>query len=179
MKSDETLLRETLSSDNVEATPAPLQAAVTEFEQAPAIKAFGLDMRVLLTTEATGGAISVLMAWHKPGEGPPDHVHFGQEEMFFVLEGSYELTVDGQTTTAGAGTIVFIPRNVVHRFKNVGDTTACMLDWSLPGGQDHYFQAIRDLAAGEGFTGEKVIEISKQFDTNFPAPQRRSHGLNR
>ena len=37
-----------------------------------------------------------------------------------------------------SGTIVFIPRNVVHRFKNVGDTTACMLDWSLPGGQDHY-----------------------------------------
>ena len=109
------------------------------------------------------------MAWHKPGEGPPDHVHFNQEEIFFILEGTYELTVDGHTTTAGAGTIVFIPRNVVHRFKNIGDTTARMLDWSLPGGQDHYFKAIADLAAGDGFTGEKVMEISKKFDTNFPA----------
>ena len=163
----------------MDARPSPLQATIVRPEQALRITPFGLDMKVLLTTEVTGGAISVLMAWHKPGEGPPDHVHFGQEEMFFIVEGTYELTVDGQTTTAGAGTIVFIPRNVVHRFKNVGDTTACMLDWSLPGGQDHYFQAIGDLAAGEGFTGEKVIEISKQFDTNFPAPQRRSHGLNR
>jgi len=34
----------------------------------------------------------------------------------------------------------------VHRFRNVGDTTACMLDWSLPGGQDQYFKAISDLA---------------------------------
>jgi len=100
MRSKETLLRETLSNDNVEATPAPLQAAVIEFEQAPAIRAFGLDMRVLLTTETTGGAISVLMAWHKPGQGPPDHVHFNKEEMFFVLEGSYELTVGGETKTA-------------------------------------------------------------------------------
>ena len=163
----------------MDARPSPLQATIVRLEQAQAITPFGLDMKVLLTTEATGGAISVLMAWHKPGEGPPDHVHFNQEEMFFVLEGTYELTVDGQTATAGAGTIVFIPRNVVHRFKNVGDTTARLLDWSLPGGQDHYFKAIANLAPDDGFTGEKVMAISKKFDTNFPAPQRRSNDLNR
>jgi uncharacterized cupin superfamily protein len=105
------------------------------------LKAFGLDLNVLLTTEATGGAISVLMGWHKPGEGPPDHLHFSQEEVFFILEGTYELTVDGQTSTAGPGTIVFIP---------------------------HYFKAISDLAAGGGFTGDKVMQINKQFNTEFP-----------
>src|SRR5262249_45160073 len=165
--------------DKMDLRPSPLPATIVRLEQAPRITPFGLDMKVLLTTEATGGATSVLMGWHKPGEGPPDHVHFDQDEMFFILEGTYELTVDGQTTTAGAGTLVFIPRNVVHRFKNVGDTTACMLDWSLPGGQDHYFKAIADLAAGDGFTGEKVKAISKKFDTNFPAPQRSSHGVKR
>jgi mannose-6-phosphate isomerase-like protein (cupin superfamily) len=87
------------------------------------------------------------MGWLKPGEGPGDHVHFNQEEIFFIVEGTYELTVGGQTTTAGPGTIVFIPRNMVHRFKNVGNTTGCMLDLSLPGGQDHYFKAISELAA--------------------------------
>ena len=161
------------------AGPSPRQATIVRPEQALHIEPFGLDMKVLLSTEAAGGAISVLKAWHKPGEGPPDHVHFGQEEVFYILEGTYELTVDGQTTTAGAGTIVFIPRNVVHRFKNVGDTPACMLDWSLPGGQDHYFNAIFELAAGDGFTGEKVMAISKKFDTNFPSPQRSSHDVKR
>ena len=145
----------------------PLQPAIVTPKQALSIKPFGLEMRVLLSTDATGGAISVIMAWHKPGEGPPDHVHFSQEEMFFIVEGTYELTIGGETSTVGPGTIVFIPRNVVHRFRNVGDATACMLDWSLPGGQDHYFKAISDLAAGGGFTGEKVMEISKKFDTNF------------
>ena len=143
------------------------QAAIVKPEQALPLKAFGLDLKVLLTTESTAGAISVLMGWHKTGEGPPDHVHFSQEEVFFILEGTYELTVGGQTSTAGPGTIVFIPRNVVHRFKNVGETTACMLDWSLPGGQDHYFKAISELAAGGGFSGDKVIEIGKEFDTEF------------
>src|SRR5262245_41772628 len=153
---------------NKDARTSPLQPLIVKPEEALTMKAFGLDMKVLLSTEATGGAISVLMAWHKPGEGPPDHLHFSQEEVFFILEGTYELTVGGQTSTAGPGTIVFIPRNVVHRFKNVGETTGCMLDWSLPGGQDHYLTAISDLAAGGGFTSEKVMEISKQFDTEFP-----------
>ena len=148
---------------------APPYATIVTPDQALPMKPFGLDMKVVLPTEVTGGAISVIMAWHKPGEGPPDHVHFSQEEIFFVVEGTYELTVGGQTSTIGAGTIVFIPRSVVHRFKNVGKTTACMLDWSLPGGQDHYFKAISELAASGSFVGEKVREISKKFDTNFPA----------
>jgi len=147
----------------------PLQPAIVTPKQALSIKPFGLEMRVLLTTETTGGAISVIMAWHKPGEGPPDHVHFRQEEMFFIVEGTYELTVGGETSTVGPGTIVFIPRNLVHRFRNVGDATACMLDWSLPGGQDRYFKAVSELATGGGFSGEKMMEISKRFDTNFPA----------
>jgi mannose-6-phosphate isomerase-like protein (cupin superfamily) len=141
----------------------PLQATIVRPEERLKLEPFGLDMRILLSTEATGGATSVIMGWHKPGEGPPDHVHFSQEEVFFIVEGIYELTVGGQTSTIGPGTIVFIPRDVVHRFRNVGGTRACMLDWSLPGGQDHYFKA------GGGFTGDKVIEISKKFDTNFPA----------
>jgi mannose-6-phosphate isomerase-like protein (cupin superfamily) len=156
------------TEDNI-VSNSPLQAIIVKPEQALSIKPFGLDIKVLLTTEATGGAISVLMGWHKPGEGPGDHVHFSQEEMFFIVEGTYEMTVGGHTTTAGPGTIVFIPRNVVHRFKNVGDTTACMLDWSLPDGQDHYFKAISELAADGGFTDEKVMEINKKFDTKFLA----------
>ncbi len=85
----------------MDARHSPLQATIVKPEQAPRIKPFGLDMKVLLITEATGGAISVIMGCHKPGEGSPDHVHFNQEEVFFILEGTYELTVGDQTSTAG------------------------------------------------------------------------------
>ena len=146
----------------------PLQPAVVTLKEALSIKPFGLDMNVLLTTEATGGATSVIVAWHKPGEGPPDHVHFKQEEILFIIEGLYEVTVGDETANAGPGSIVFIPRHIVHRFKNVGSITGRMLGWSLPGGQDHYLKAISELATGGGFTSEKVIEISKTFDTHFP-----------
>jgi hypothetical protein len=42
---------------------------------------------------------------------------------------------------------------VVHRFKNIGNTTGCMLDLSLPGGHDQYFKAISELAAA----AEKIL----------------------
>jgi quercetin dioxygenase-like cupin family protein len=45
-------------------------------------------------------------------------------EIFFVVEGTYELTVGDQTATAGPGTIVFIPRNVLHRFREGRTTTS-------------------------------------------------------
>ena len=66
----------------------------------------------------------------------------------------------------------FIPRDVVHRFKNVSGITGRMLGWSLPGGQDHYLKAISELAAGGGFTSEKVMEISRTFvPTSLSSPE--------
>jgi mannose-6-phosphate isomerase-like protein (cupin superfamily) len=153
----------------MKAKTTPLQSAIVKPEQALPLKAFGLDLRVLLSTEATGGATSVLLAWHKPGEGAPLHVHRSQEEIFFIVDGAYEMTVGEQTTTVGSGALVFVPRNVVHRFKNVGGSNACMLDWSLPGGQDKYFRSIAQLTAAGDFTVQKAREISEQHDTTFIA----------
>jgi hypothetical protein len=48
------------------ARTSKLQATIVKPEQAPPIKPFGLDMKVLLSTEATGGAISLIMAYHEP-----------------------------------------------------------------------------------------------------------------
>ncbi len=133
------------------------------------IKPFGLDMTVLMSADQTGGTLSAIVAEHEPGVGPPPHVHFSQEEIFYVLDGTYEVAINGGAPEiAGPGTFVFLPRNTVHSFKNIGTTTARMLDMSLPGGQDRYFKEIDALAAGGGFSGDKVLEISQRHDTNFP-----------
>jgi mannose-6-phosphate isomerase-like protein (cupin superfamily) len=149
--------------------PSRLQPTVVTPDRAPSIKPFGLDMKVMLSTEATGGALSILTGWLKPGEGPTDHYHLDRDEVFFIVEGTIELTVGGNTSTIGAGSVALISRATVHRFRNVGATTACLLDLTLPGGQDHFFKAISELAASGGFTGEKATEIARQFDTNFVA----------
>ncbi|KAF1033647.1 MAG: Quercetin 2,3-dioxygenase [Pseudomonas sp.] len=156
--------------DDMNTSNFPLVPLVVTPEDATPVKPFGLDMRVMLSTEASGGTTSIIMATHNPGEGPPDHLHLSQEEFIFIVDGTYDIRIDGTQYTAGAGTLLFIPRGTVHSFKNVGTTPARMLDWSLPGGQDHYFKAIDALAGESGFDRAKAVEISREHDTHFPQP---------
>lgn len=145
-----------------------LQPIIIMPEEGQAIRPFGLDMRVMLTTEQTGGALAAVFARHEPGQGPINHVHYEQEEYFLVLEGTYEITLGDITRIGGHGTLCFIPRGCIHSFKNIGETTASMLDWSNPGGQDKYFRTIHELAKGGGFEGADIVELSRLHDTAFP-----------
>jgi quercetin dioxygenase-like cupin family protein len=144
------------------------QAMIVTPNEGEFVRPFGLDMRIMLTTEQTGGALAAVYARHEPEQGPIDHVHFHQEEYFLVIEGTYKVTAGDVTRTAGPGTLCFIPRGVVHSFKNVGTSTASMLDWSIPGGQDKYFRTIHELGEGGGFDAGKIVEISRAHDTEFP-----------
>ncbi len=74
------------------ASSTVLKPLVVTPKEAESIKPFGLDVQVLLTTENTGGATSVVLGSHPPGEGPPDHFHRSQEEYIFVVDGTYKVT---------------------------------------------------------------------------------------
>jgi len=115
--------------DKMEAKASSLRAqtAVVRPAQARPTKLFTLASDILRST----GALSVRMVCHKPGEGLREQVHFNRDEVFFVIEGTYQLTADDQTCRADPGTIVLVPRTVAHRFENVGITMARILDWSL------------------------------------------------
>ena len=135
--------------------------------QGRSINAFGIPMNIMLRAEETGGAFAAIVAEFEPGQGPPPHFHHDHEEYFFVLEGEFELSVGGQTATAGPGSMVFVPRETVHAFKYVGTTRGKLLEWGTPGGQERYFEAIDALAAGEGLTHEGVVATSRRFETEF------------
>jgi quercetin dioxygenase-like cupin family protein len=52
---------------------------------------------------------------------PHRHVN---EEIFFLKEGTLDITVEGKTTRLETGSVAFIASNELHGSKNVGDTTA-------------------------------------------------------
>jgi quercetin dioxygenase-like cupin family protein len=62
-----------------------------------------------------------------PGGQAGKHTHPG-EELGYVVEGSLELTVEGQPPrTLKAGDVFFVPAGVVHDGKNVGSGKAVVL----------------------------------------------------
>lgn len=149
------------------AAKAELQPRVVHPDSAEVLRPFGIDMRVLLGAQATGGTFSALIAEIKPGEGPPPHLHRDREEYFFVLEGTYKLSVNGQEQTIGPGTLAFVPRGTVHAFTNVGSGNGRILEWTIPGENEHYFRAVHDMEHGSGFTPEQFAAINQRFATEF------------
>ena len=62
-----------------------------------------------------------------PGGQAGRHTHPG-EELGFVVEGTLELTIDGQPPkTVKAGEVFFVPAGLVHDGKNVGSGKAVVL----------------------------------------------------
>jgi mannose-6-phosphate isomerase-like protein (cupin superfamily) len=146
---------------------AQMQPWIVAPEDAETVRPFGIDMKIMLGAEHTGGTFSAIVAEVKPGEGPPPHLHHDREEYFYVLEGTYELSVNGNETTVGPGTLVFIPRGTVHAFKNVASTLGKVLEWTIPGSNGDYFRAVHEMEADGGFDPEKFGEINRQFVTEF------------
>jgi quercetin dioxygenase-like cupin family protein len=98
-------------------------------------------IRVLADVESTGGAFSVVEALEEPGSAAPLHVHHGEAEAFYVVEGTIELTCGDRTLTAGAGDFVSTPKDVPHRYAVVGDRPArVLLLFSRPGFEQFFVE---------------------------------------
>jgi quercetin dioxygenase-like cupin family protein len=98
---------------------------------------------VLLSGAQTSGRYSLIDMLVPPGGGPPLHRH-DFEEMFAVLEGEIELTFRGETQRAGKGSVVNIPANAPHKFRNTSDRPAHLLCLCAPPGQEDFFLAVGD-----------------------------------
>lgn len=101
----------------------------------------GTDHGILLTADQTGGSCSAFRITVPAGWGNPRHVHWFEDEVFYVLEGQLDITIGDRTTTVPAGGAAFGPRRVPHQFSNPGPTTAMLLVVATPGGLERFFQA--------------------------------------
>jgi len=146
---------------------AALKPRIIAPESTEKLKPFGIDMQVVLGADATAGTFSAIIAELKPGEGPPPHLHRDREEYFYVLDGTYRMSVNGEESTIGPGTLVFVPRGTVHAFSNIGTAPGRLLEWTIPGSNEPYFRAVHEMQAG-GFDLEKLGEINHRFSTEFP-----------
>jgi quercetin dioxygenase-like cupin family protein len=78
-----------------------------------------------------------------PGFGPPLHSH-SYRELFYVLEGEYEFTVerdgDLETILGAAGTALAVPPDVPHTFKNGSSAPARLLFVHQPAALEEFFE---------------------------------------
>ena len=74
--------------------------------------------------ETNGEVLEFELELTPDGHVPGAHVHPMQQESFEVLEGTMKFRKGFRVVTVGPGDTVVVPRGTVHRFENVGGTTA-------------------------------------------------------
>jgi quercetin dioxygenase-like cupin family protein len=100
-------------------------------------------------SEQTGGAYAILEQKIPAGHGPPLHVHRHETEIFYVLEGQFEIIIGEQTVVAPTGAMVVGPRNIPHTFRNVGSQDGHLLLTVIPGRFANYFIEVDGMDDGD------------------------------
>jgi quercetin dioxygenase-like cupin family protein len=153
------------------ADPSKLAARVVPPSLSRVLRAFGEEVHFHLTGEETGGRQALWTEITPPGGGPPPHYHLNEDETFFVLEGRVSFYKDGQWEEVAPGTAAFMPRGVVHTFKNVGATPLRMLISTAPAGFEIFFARCAEEFAKPGVPDmERIIAISAEHGIHFVRP---------
>jgi putative monooxygenase len=88
----------------------------------------GGDLRALLTPTAVGATTGFMgLAIVQPGERIGEHYHPYSEEFVYVVQGRLEVDLDDETHAMRPDQGLLIPKNMRHRFRNVGDEEARMV----------------------------------------------------
>jgi mannose-6-phosphate isomerase-like protein (cupin superfamily) len=126
-------------------------------------------MVIKATAESTGGAFGLVESLIAPGAAPPMHVHYQEDEAFYVLEGELTFRCGDETSRATAGSFVFLPRGVPHTFVVESDVPVRMLTLLVPGGGEKIFIEAGRPAEGPGLppAGPPDIALLKRVAQKY------------
>ena len=71
-----------------------------------------------------------------PGRHLEAHVHAGEDDAFYILEGELTFALGDDEVAAPPGTFVLVPPGVPHGFTNHGSTPVRMFNIHAPAGFD-------------------------------------------
>ncbi len=110
-------------------------------------EARGSEMWFKATAASTQGRLSLMERTLPPGgRMPPAHSHVGNEEAYFVLDGSVEFRVADDVFRGTSGMFVLVPAGEPHTFGNTSDERARLLVIHAPA-LDGYFADLEALWA--------------------------------
>lgn len=93
-----------------------------------------------VATADTGGNLFIIE--HRnltPGTGPALHLHYAQEEWFYVMEGEVVFQVGEQRVHLRTGESVLAPRRIPHTFSAVGSPARMLIAFTPAGKMEQYF----------------------------------------
>jgi len=143
-------------------TAGPLQAGITRASEGTVWNILGHTYSLKADCDSTLS----FETYDPPGTFVPPHVHPDQDEFIYVLEGLFDLYLDGQWTQARPGDLVRMPRGVAHGYYNRTDAPARALFWVSPARRlKALFDLLHNLA-----DPQEVVRLAAQYGIEFLPP---------
>ena len=123
---------------------------------------------LLADSSATGGALtSHRVALARGADGAVPHRHDHASELFYILDGAFDLLVDEEVVTATAGDLLVVPPGIAHAFAAHRGVTAEALVIATPGIErfDYFRHVVRRREGTE--PPEALTGLQDRFDTHF------------
>lgn len=125
-----------------------------------------------LRAHETGGVFTLFEGVVTPGGAEPVHFHPAEDETFYVLEGVLRFLIGETWHEAPVGTVVYVPRGVVHGFHNGSGAPARVLCLNVPGGlHEGLFAAMSELAPpASPEEGAALVALARRHGTEILPP---------
>lgn len=132
------------------------------------------DTKFLLTAPQSGGRFTIVDEVFRPGlDSNPGHRHTYHSEVFFIISGTMDATVDGETQRLGPGDLVYIPPNSQHAIKIIGDEAVHALMIYEPGGYENGYFARGEMTDEDRDDPEAMQRLLQIMDV-VPAGRGRT-----
>lgn len=130
---------------------------------------------VLASADDTGGTATIMQMTAPADAGPPPHTHPGSESVY-VLEGTANFHVDGETHEAGPGAFFHFPAGTVETFQPT--STVKLLVVYEPGGIEGFFAEVGEVATtrelppppAEPPDFERIARVAEQYGMQIQMP---------
>jgi len=152
------------ANDNL--SESTLTAKIIKSEEGKVLNVLGDIQTYKLNGADTNNQIVEWVDDLEPGVGIPPHVHTKEDEIFRVVHGEIEITVDGKSTVLRAGDLAFAPKHVPHSWRVVGTDKARMITSAFPAGIERMFEELAILPPGPP-EFDKVAKICANHGISF------------
>lgn len=146
------------------------QPRVVDATEGRTVECFGTRYTIKVSAADSGGAIGIVEDVVPAGDGPPMHVHHHEDEVFHVLEGTFQVWCDDRTWTAGPGAVIFLPRGVPHTFRNVGAGEGRKVITVVPGGFEGFFVAVAERGLRIPEDMDELTALAAAYGLAFTGP---------
>ena len=131
----------------------------------------GISWNILGQTYVPKEVCESSFAWHAtfpPGTAVPPHIHPTQDEFIYMLEGRFDLLLDGHDFTATTGDLIRLPMNIAHGIFNKTDQTVKCFFWVTPTRRLYdLFWAIHSMKEQ---SPAEVVALSAKHEVMFLPP---------